>query len=118
MQHSQDNYRRRGGDLGHLSREGRPGIPDVVIEVAFSLEPGEISPVFSSAGGYNLILVESHSPSTVPAFSMLKKDAVNEMADHKSAGLRQRFIAELQTQFEVVIFEDRLDAFSPHSDAP
>ncbi len=32
--HSEDAYRRRGGDLGFVAREGKPGLPSEVVEMA------------------------------------------------------------------------------------
>ncbi|MEO0604299.1 MAG: peptidylprolyl isomerase, partial [Myxococcota bacterium] len=33
--HSEDAYQRRGGDLGLITREGKPGVPTAVVDKAF-----------------------------------------------------------------------------------
>jgi parvulin-like peptidyl-prolyl isomerase len=52
---SDDSSSERGGDLGFFSRGDM--VPEFE-EVAFSLDPGEMSPVFLSPFGYHLVKVE------------------------------------------------------------
>jgi parvulin-like peptidyl-prolyl isomerase len=47
-----------GGDLGWFPRDV-PLMPDVVTEVAFSLQPGDHSDVIQSDQGYHIIMVEA-----------------------------------------------------------
>lgn len=71
-QHSEGPYRDRGGDLGMLTRDGRPGVPAEVVEVAFSLEPGGLSKVLPTDDGYELVLVLDVREEVVRTFEQMK----------------------------------------------
>src|SRR5690606_13323644 len=57
LEHSEDPYRRRGGNLGYLDREGKPGIDPAVVAKAFELEVEGVSEPFEAGGGYNVVFV-------------------------------------------------------------
>ena len=57
MAHSDDPYRRRGGDVGFISRKGKPGIEAEVVKKAFSMKIGQLSAPFKTEQGYTIILI-------------------------------------------------------------
>src|SRR3990167_6466670 len=80
---------KKGGDLGWFSRDR---MVKAFSDVAFSLQPGQISDVFKSQYGYHIILLEEKRPAVERPlegvkFSIAEKLIVQERAEEKAKEL-------------------------------
>lgn len=89
--YSKDDYRVMGGMLGSVHR-GR--LEPELEKSAFSLNPGEISPVIRTSTGFHLLRVEAKQPERMVPFSEAKDKLRGELASSKTKRLRD----ELRTR--------------------
>ena len=106
-QHSEGPYKRRGGDLGFVSRDGKPGIPDEVVERAFALEEGEVSQVFPTEGGMNLIQVTAQREAVERTYEQMKGSVLRKVKHEALAARYEVYVAELRASAAVEVEVDR-----------
>ncbi len=106
--YSEDPYKRRGGDLGLVTREGKPGVPDEVFDTAFSLRAGQLSSVFEAGGGLNLVLTVSRRDRLERSFEQLKGSVMRKMRNDRFQEMTQAYIEEVKGRYEVTIDEQTL----------
>jgi peptidyl-prolyl cis-trans isomerase D len=89
---SQDpGSRDRGGDLGFFERGKMVPAFD---EVAFSLEPGQLSDVVRTEFGFHIIRVEEHQQAESRSFESVKEDLAREALGAEAAKAADRALAE------------------------
>jgi parvulin-like peptidyl-prolyl isomerase len=110
-----------GEDFAELAREysQAPNAPDgglvthfprgVMVprfeEVAFSLGPGEISDVFETSYGYNIVQVTDRKDATLLPYAEIKPKLMVDLAQAKESLLVQMTIRTLQEQANVEVFD-------------
>lgn len=99
--YSDDPYKRRGGDLGFLSKEGKPGIDPAVVDKAFTMKVGEISEVFEAGGGFNIISVVNHREETVRTFEQMRGSVLRKVKNDKYKALYDEYVGKVKGGFEV-----------------
>ncbi len=93
--------KRNKGDLGYLLWGATV---DEFQEVAFRMEPGEISPPVKTNYGYHIIKVVDKKPNENRAdFDSMKESIKNQLSRRKAMALMQDYFAMLKTKFPVVI---------------
>jgi parvulin-like peptidyl-prolyl isomerase len=93
---SEDPYRRRGGDVGFVPREGKPGLEQDIVDRAFDMEVDQISEVFQTAEGFNIIQIANKRERVERTYQQMKgsvlrkvkNEKLSEMYDQYTAGLR------------------------------
>ena len=60
---SEGPYRRRGGDVGFVPRDGKPKLDEVIVEKAFTMKKGQLSQPFLTKDGYNIIYIKENRES-------------------------------------------------------
>ncbi len=110
VEHSDGPYKRRGGDLGYLSNDGKPGIEKEIVEAAFKLEVGEISQPFEAAGGVNLVTVASKRDRVERTFEQMKGSVLRKLKNERYKELTDAYVESVQKKFEVVIDDKALAA--------
>lgn len=93
FEHSEDGYRRRGGDLGYVSSEGKPGVPPEVIEHAFGMEVGDISDPFLAGGGFNILMLVAEREEKIRTFDMMKGSVIRKLK-HERVSEKTRALVE------------------------
>lgn len=106
--HSEDSYRRRGGDIGLVDRSGKAGVPPEVIDVAFSLGVGQLSEVFEAGGGLNLVLAVSRRDPIEREFAQMKGTVLRTMKNETFQQKTQEFVDEIRARYDVQIDEETL----------
>lgn len=86
----------RGQDLIDLGFFGRGQLPEEFEHVAFSMEVGEVSPVFSSPVGYHIVKVTDRKPARPKAFEEVRGDVARLYVEN----LRQEKVRELVKMLE------------------
>jgi parvulin-like peptidyl-prolyl isomerase len=110
IQHSMDPYKRRGGDLGFLTREGKPGIDPKVVEVGFSLQPGRVSDPFEAGGGWNVVQAVAYRERVDRPFEQLKGAVIRKKKNLLYEDLQKTYIGKLRADLTVSVDEAALMA--------
>ena len=106
--HSEDPYRRRGGDLGFVERAGKPGVEDTVVEAAFALDVGEISAPFEGGGGWNVVTVTNRRDRVERTFEQMKGSVLRKVKNDRYRELYTQYVDEIRPGYAVEIDEASL----------
>lgn len=109
-QFSEDPYRRRGGDLGFIAATGKPGLEQEIVDKAFSLNVGEISEVFKTADGYNIVMVANKRERVERTFQQMKGSVLRKVKNDKLKELYDAYVADLKKTARIDIDKARFDA--------
>lgn len=102
-QHSDDPYKRRGGDLGYVARDGKTGVPPEVVEKAFTLNVGQLSEPFVAGEGVNLVLVAAKRQAVERTFDQMKGSVLRRLKNEKFQELTEGYIAEVKGKYSVSV---------------
>ncbi len=106
--HSEDPFRRRGGDVGFVAKTGKPGLDDEVVAKAFTMGVGELSDVFKTSEGYNVILVANKRERVERTFQQMKGSVLRKVKNDRLKELYEKYVSDLRTGAKVQINEDKL----------
>lgn len=115
---SQDAFARRGGDMGFISKEGKPGIDQAVIDEAFKLNQGDISGVFKSSEGYNIVQAVNKRERVERTFEQMKGAVLRKLKAEKSKSIQDEYVAKLKSTAKITIDEEKLKSYQPKSKTP
>ncbi|TNE92111.1 MAG: hypothetical protein EP330_02865 [Deltaproteobacteria bacterium] len=107
-EYSEDPYRRRGGDIGFVAREGKPGVPSAIVEKAYTLQQGSVSEVFEADGGANVIYVASVREPIMRTFEQMKGSVLRKVRNDKLRELLDGYVDQVEDNYTVQRHEDRL----------
>jgi parvulin-like peptidyl-prolyl isomerase len=110
IEHSDDSNLPRGAESHFLRREEPPWIDRTVVERAFELEVGQLSPVFRSSDGYNILLVVERREPEQRSFEAARSSVQRKLGEAKARALYQRYVAELRKGASIEIDSARLDS--------
>lgn len=107
---SEDSYRRRGGDVGFISMEGKPGLDGRVVTKAFELNMGEVSEVFQTSDGFNIIYIANKRDKVERSYDQMKGSVLRKVKSEKLKELYEQYVANLRQGVNVDVNEDKLAA--------
>ncbi len=107
---SEDMYKRRGGDVGFVSKDGKPGLDQAVVDKAFTLETEAISEVFKTGDGYNIVQVATRREQVERTFQQMKGSVLRKVKNDKMKELYDAYIGKVKTGATVDIEEAKLAA--------
>jgi len=110
LEFSDDPYKRRGGDLGFISAEGKPGVEPEVIELAFSMAVGDTSDVFRAGGGYQFVHVASQRDEMQRSFEQMSGSVLRRLKTERYETLTQEFIDGLKANAKITIDDSAVAA--------
>jgi len=96
----------KGGELGFFTRK------DMVkpfSDAAFSLKPGQFSPVVKTPFGYHIIQVEEVKPAEQKSFNEVKAKIKSQLLQEKRQEAFNRLVAQIEKKWKVETYPDRLD---------
>ncbi len=108
--HSEDPYRRRGGDVGFVSSEGKPGLDASIVEKAFEMSVGEVSEPFKTDDGYNVVYVANKRERVERTFQQMKGSVLRKVKNEKLKELYQAYVDDLKQGADIKVNEDQLAA--------
>lgn len=101
-EYSQTNSAEKGGDLGFFPK-GKM-VPEFE-RLAFSMKVGEVSPIFETSYGYNIIKVtDTKAPQLIP-FEAIKADLTLNMVNQKVMEKLSAKVGELRGKATIEILE-------------
>ncbi len=107
---SEDPYKRRGGDVGFVSKDGKPGLDQAIVEKAFTLETGAISEVFKTTDGYNIVQVATRREQVERTFQQMKGSVLRKVKNDKMKELYDTYVAKIKTGSDVKIDDAKVAA--------
>jgi parvulin-like peptidyl-prolyl isomerase len=112
-EHSDDPFKRRGGDLGYISREGKPGVPPEVTARAFELEVGTVTEPFLAAGGYNILYVAKKRERLERTFEQMRGSVLRRMKNDRYEALSAAFVDKLREGTKIETLDGALEMYTP-----
>ncbi|HEC78457.1 MAG TPA: hypothetical protein ENI34_04855 [candidate division WOR-3 bacterium] len=101
-EHSKAPTAKRGGVTGTIRRGMKPKKYE---EIAFKLEPGEISKVFSADDStYTILTVVEHNPASYRTFEEVKKSIETNLLRQKQRDVANEFIEKIKAEAKIEIF--------------
>ncbi len=108
QEHSAGAYARRGGDLGFVTRDGKPGIPKEVVDIAFSLEKGGVSELFETPEGWNFVYVPNRRDRVERTFEQMRGSVLRKVKSDTYKSLYDQYVGKLRESSSVSIDEAKL----------
>lgn len=105
---SEDPFRRRGGDVGFVARTGKPGLDDAVVAKAFEMKVGELSEVFQSNEGYNIILVANKRERVERTFQQMKGSVLRKVKNERLKELYESYVAKQREGASINVNQEKL----------
>jgi hypothetical protein len=100
--HSDDAYKRRGGDMGYVDRVPDSPHPPELLERIFSIEVGRVSEPFVAGGGVNLVLVSARRDAVERPFEQVKGSVIRQMRSQRFEAASDAFVQALLATNPVV----------------
>ena len=116
QEHSNGPHGRSGGDLGLLTREGRPGIPPLVVARAFELAEGAVSEPFEAAGGWNLVYVPFKRAGLERDYERMERAVLRQLKVEAYAERTAELLEKLKQSASIEIDEAAVAAFAPEAE--
>lgn len=91
--YSEDSTNEAGGDWGWIERKT---LNDELAKVAFSLKPGEISPVIPLDNAYYILMVESKKPAVTKSLSEVQPQILEALTQEEKLKGQDRWLKELR----------------------
>jgi peptidyl-prolyl cis-trans isomerase C len=107
---SEDPYRRRGGDVGFVPKDGKPGLDQPVVDKAFTMGEGELSEPFRSPEGINIIQVSNKRQRVERTFAQMKGSVIRKVKNEKLTQVYDEYVAKLKVGAKVTIDDAKLMA--------
>jgi len=100
IQFSQGPTAREGGDIGYIPR----GImPPAVEEIAFAMEPGEISDIIESEQGFSIIAITDRRAGGSSMIESAREEIKEKIMENKIAKRYDDWISDLRKKSLIVI---------------
>jgi peptidyl-prolyl cis-trans isomerase C len=109
-EHSEDPYRRRGGDLGFVGKDGKPGIDQAVVDKAFTMNPDQVSDVFKAGDGYNIVMVAAKRDRVERTFEQMRGSVLRKVKNEKYKEMYDKYVADVLVKYPATIHDDALAA--------
>ncbi len=116
-QFSDGPYKRRGGDLGFISRDGKPGVDQEIVDKAFELDVEQVSEVFKTDEGYNVIYVANRRDKVERTFQQMKGSVLRKLKNERLQEMYDQYVEGLKQGVSVEVDEAKLSSITVESSA-
>ena len=93
-----------------MAREGKPGLDQAIVDKAFALEVNQLSEVFKTTDGYNILLVANKRERLERTFQQMKGAVLRKVKNDKLTDVHEGYVNGLKQGADVKINEDVLAA--------
>jgi|GEM_PF-775239 len=101
-------YARRGGDLGFVTQDGKPGIPGEVIEAAFALEKGDVSEPFRTKDGWNVVYVPNRRERVERTFEQMRGSVLRKVKSDTYQSLYDGYVDNLRAGAKISLDDGKI----------
>ncbi len=108
--YSKGPFARRGGDMGFVTRAGKPGVADRVVEAAFTLGKGQISQPFETDQGWNIVYVPNRRERVERSFEQMRGSVLRKVKSERYKALYEGFVSGLRETASVDVHAGQLAA--------
>jgi hypothetical protein len=109
QQHSQGPFARRGGDMGYVTMEGKPGVDPAVVAHAFTIGRGDVSDVFETRDGWNILHIASKRDKVERTFEQMRGSVLRKVKAEKYRELYESYVAGLRSKAAIDINSKKLE---------
>jgi len=109
-EHSEDRNLPNGSPSHYMKREEPPWIDRAVVDQAFQLEEGQLSPVFRSSDGYNILRVVKRREHEQVPFEAARTRVVRKVREERHKALFESYVEELRMNASIEVDETRLES--------
>jgi len=108
--HSEGPYKRRGGDVGFVPKSGKPGLDAAIVDEAFKLNVGDVSGVFKTDEGYNVVMAANKRDKVERTFQQMKGSVLRKIKNEKLKSLYEGYVDGLRTGAKISTEDAKLEA--------
>ena len=98
--YSEDSTNESGGDWGWIERKT---LNAELAKAAFSLKPGEISPVILLDNSYYILMVEAKKPATTKPLHEVRQEIVQKLQEEEKVKAQERWLQSLREKAYIKI---------------
>jgi len=109
-ENSDGPYKRRGGDIGFMPRDGKPGIDDEVVKAAFEMKVDEIGAPFKTADGYHILYVVNRRERVERSFDQMRGSVLRMVKQDRYKELTESYIDKAKKGYEVKLQDAKIDS--------
>lgn len=99
----------RGGEVGWITEEGRPGVPDAVVRAALALPAQGFSELFPTDDGWNVVYVPARKDRVQRPYEQMKTSVVRQVKSQRHKDAYQAFVDNLRKDARVWVDDAFLD---------
>jgi parvulin-like peptidyl-prolyl isomerase len=107
---SEGPYRRRGGDVGFVPRDGKPGLDEIIVEKAFTMKKGQIAEPFLTKDGYNIIYIKENREAIPRTFQQMKGSVLRKLKNEKLETKKNGYVGNLNSSANIERKEDKIES--------
>lgn len=98
QRHSKGPYARRGGDVGFVTPEGKPGVDPAVVAKAFTVQGTEVlDEVFETVDGLNILYIPNRRERVERTFQQMRGSVLRKVKADKYKSLYDGYVGGLRT---------------------
>jgi len=106
--YSRGPYARRGGDLGYVTSDGKPGVDPLVVSQGFALAKGGVSEAFEASGGWNIVYVPNRRERVERTYEQMRPSVLRKVKAAKYKGVYDAYVDTLRKNAEIWVDEPYL----------
>ena len=110
LEHSDDPYRSRGGDVGFVDRSGKSGLDPAVIEAAWRLPVDGLSEVFELPDGYGIVQVPARREAVERTYLQMKGSVLRKVKNERLRGIYEQQVTALKKDAKIKVNERALES--------
>jgi parvulin-like peptidyl-prolyl isomerase len=114
---SEGPYRRRGGDVGFVPRDGKPGLDEVIVEKAFTMKKGQLTEPFLTKDGYNVIYIKENREAIPRTFQQMKGSVLRKLKNQKLENMKNDYVGNLTSKATVETKDEQLQSIEVKASA-
>ena len=115
---SENPYKRRGGDVGFVPKEGKPGLDSAIVEKAFSMKVETLSEPFKTRDGWNVIYIPAKREENVRSFEKMKGSVLRKVKNEKLKEKYDTYTENLKTGAQITVDDAALNKVDVKSTKP
>lgn len=112
-EYSDGEYAKRGGEVGYIGREGKPGVPPEVVDQAFILDQNGVSEPIQIGNGYWIANVANKRERVERTLEQVRGAVLRRLKTEQYEKLTQEILGGLREKATVAIDQAALDKWEP-----